>query len=146
MVHSMTRLSMVAAAFLLAVGFAGSQEKKLEKVPIKPTSAASGEEMYKEYCAACHGRAGKGDGPAVAALKVPPPDLTMLAKNNGGKYPADHVEAVLRFGVAGASHGTKEMPIWGPLLGSLGAIKHDPAMVQMRIFNLSKHIESIQTK
>jgi mono/diheme cytochrome c family protein len=146
MVHSMTRMSMVFAALLLAVSFARTQEKKIEKAPMKPTSAASGEQMYKEYCAVCHGRTGKGDGPAVEALKVPPPDLTMLARNNGGKYPADHVQAVLRLGVAGTAHGTKDMPIWGSVLGSSEATKQDPAMVQLRIFNLTKHIESMQTK
>ena len=146
MVHTMTRVSIVVAALIFLVGSAGAQETKIKKVPIKPTSAASGGEMYKEYCAACHGIAGKGDGPAVAALKTPPSDLTMLAKKNGGKFPSDHVNAVLRFGTTEAAHGSKDMPTWGPLFGTLGAAGQESAVVKQRIFNLNQYIESIQTK
>ena len=99
--------------------------------------------MYKEYCAVCHGKTGKGDGPAVAALKVPPSDLTMLAMKNGGKFPADHVTAVLHMGVAEAAHGSEEMPIWGPLFGSIGGGVASP-VVKLRIANLTDYIKSIQ--
>ena len=146
MTTSITRTTMLLAALVLSVGFARAQETKIKKVPIKHTAADSGDEMYKEYCAVCHGRTGKGDGPAVAALKTPPPDLTMLAKNNGGKFPADHVTAVLHMGVAEAAHGTEDMPIWGPLLGSIGREGVASAVVKLRIFNLNQYIESIQTK
>ena len=54
-------------------------ETNVKKVPIQRTSAASGEEMFDAYCAACHGKDGKGNGPAAAELKMPPPDLTTLA-------------------------------------------------------------------
>jgi mono/diheme cytochrome c family protein len=56
-------------------------------VPITPVSAASGKEMFNSYCASCHGLSAKGDGPAAPAMNRKPADLTMLAKNNGGKYP-----------------------------------------------------------
>src|SRR5713101_3052138 len=54
------------------------------------------------YCAVCHGTDGKGGGPAATALKVPPTDLTLLSKNNGGKYPA--------LKVTGAIHGDSAFP------------------------------------
>ena len=146
MFHSIIRMSMVLAALLLSVIFARAQETKIKKVPVKPTSADSGEEMYREYCAACHGKAGKGDGPAAVALKAPPPDLTMLAKNNGGKYPTDHVASVFRFGVAEAAHGTVDMPVWGLLFGSLGLQGQASSEVKLRIHNLNQYIESLQTK
>jgi mono/diheme cytochrome c family protein len=139
-------VSMILAAMLLCAGFASAQETQITKTTIKPTSAASGEEMYKEYCAACHGRTGKGDGPAAAALKKTPADLTVLAKNNGGKFPAEHILAILHQGVADASHGSKDMPIWGPLFGTLGSAGQDSSVVKMRMFNLSQYIESIQGK
>ena len=47
-----------------------------------------GGELYGELCAVCHGKSGKGDGPAAGALKKSTPDLTVLASNNGGIFPA----------------------------------------------------------
>jgi mono/diheme cytochrome c family protein len=124
-----------------------SQPKTIKNVPIKYTSPTSGQEMYKSYCAACHGKTGKGDGPAASALKQPPPDLTALASNNNGKFPGDRVAHVLGFGVGVPAHGTKDMPIWGPLLGSLqGSSTTADALVQLRIANLTKYIESLQSK
>lgn len=102
--------------------------------------------MYKEYCAVCHGLDGKGGGPAASALKTPPPDLTLLAKTNGGKYPASHVVAVLQFGTSAPAHGTVDMPIWGRLLSSLQARRSGQAIVQLRIKNLANYIESLQAK
>jgi mono/diheme cytochrome c family protein len=149
MFRSITRMTMLLAALFLSVGFARAQETKIKKVPIKPTAANSGEEMYKEYCAACHGKAGKGDGPAVAALKTPPADLTMLAMKNGGEFPTDHVQSVLRMGVAEAAHGSKDMPVWGTLFGALesgGKAKGTSGVALLRIHNLIDYLRSIQMK
>ncbi len=55
---------------------------------------------FLERPAACHERDGKGDGPAASELKTPPTDLTALTRQNGGKFPSDHVASVLRFGHA----------------------------------------------
>ena len=120
---------------------ATNQQKTLEKAPITPSNAASGQQMFKDYCAACHGANGKGDGPAAELLKTPPADLTMLAKNNNGKFPADHFEAVLRFGAAGHAHGTSDMPVWGPLFSA-----QNKSLVQLRISNLESYVASIQQK
>jgi mono/diheme cytochrome c family protein len=141
---SITRTTMLLAALVLSVGFARAQETKIKKVPIKHTAADSGEEMYQEYCAVCHGKTGKGDGPAVAALKKAPPDLTMLTKNNGGKFPADHIAAVLHMGVAEAAHGSEDMPIWGTLFRAVS--QRNSAVVQLRISNLTDYINSVQMK
>jgi mono/diheme cytochrome c family protein len=130
---------------LLTFAAVGSfaQTKEVKKEPIQMTSAASGSEMYKSYCAACHGKTGKGDGPAASALKTPPSDLSLLTKNNGGKFPADHIAYELRAGVAGA-HGSADMPVWGPLFSSVS--NRDDAMVQMRVMNVVHYLESIQAK
>src|ERR1700692_3421848 len=61
-------------------------QKVIKNVPIQSTSPVSGKDMYTAYCAVCHGTDGKGGGPAASALKTPPSDLTLLSKNNGGKY------------------------------------------------------------
>jgi mono/diheme cytochrome c family protein len=123
---------------------APSQEKVIKHVPVKPTSAASGQEMYNSYCAVCHGTDGKGAGPAASALKVPPTDLTALAAKNGGKYPALHVSSVLRGEAELPAHGSKDMPVWGPLFRHLSQ-GHD-AEVQQRIANLNQYVESLQKK
>ena len=79
---------MVVMALAMIASAQDQPKKEIRHVPIKPTSAASGQEMYKNYCAVCHGVDGKGNGPAAEALKVPTPDLTTLTQKNGGTYPA----------------------------------------------------------
>jgi mono/diheme cytochrome c family protein len=145
---SIRRISWISftAVFFMA-GVLSAQEaakKEIHNVPIKETSAASGQEMYKTYCAVCHGTDGKGKGPAADALKVPATDLTTLAQKSGGKYPALKVSAVLRGEQQLAAHGTKEMPIWGNLFWSISG-GHE-SEVQQRITNLNKYIESLQKK
>ena len=39
-----------------------------------------GKAEYQSSCAPCHGKDGKGNGPVSTGLKVPPPDLTVLAR------------------------------------------------------------------
>jgi len=107
--------------------------------------------MFNAYCAVCHGMDAKGSGPAAAELKVPPADLTTLAQRHGGKFPADYVVTVLRSGVQEANaHGSKDMPIWGPLLGSIEssstASRVASPEINLRIQNLSRYIESLQAK
>ncbi|HEX3322328.1 MAG TPA: c-type cytochrome [Terriglobales bacterium] len=135
------------AIVLAAALVAGAQEqsqKVVKHVPIKPTSAASGEEMYNTYCAVCHAKDGKGNGPAAEALKVPPPDLTQLSKKNGGNYPSLKVSAIIRGEQSLPAHGTKDMPVWGALFWKMS--QGHESEVQQRIANLNKHIEGMQQK
>ena len=101
--------------------------------------------MYTAYCAVCHGLTGKGDGPAAPALKTPAANLTELSKNNGGKYPALRVEAILDFGVPTAAHGSKDMPIWGPLFDSL-VHNATRAETHLRIMNLTDYLKTLQVR
>jgi len=125
------------------MGRAQSQPKEVKRAPIQTTSASSGSEMFNSYCAPCHGKDGKGNGPAATALKNPPANLTQLAKKNNGKFPAEHVNTVLKNGVSGA-HGSTDMPVWGPLFSQVSG--RDDALVQLRVTNLVKYIESLQEK
>jgi len=122
----------------------GQPEKVIKHVPVKSTSPVSGKDMYKAYCAVCHGTDGKGGGPAASALKIPPADLTLLSKNNGGKYPSLKVSATIRGESALPAHGSKDMPVWGALFWSMSG-GHD-GEVQQRTANLSRYIESLQAK
>jgi mono/diheme cytochrome c family protein len=111
---------------------------KKETAPV--TKSSDGQEMYSSYCAACHGRTGKGDGPAAPALTPKPPDLTQFTKKHGGTaFPVkDFEDKVTGMGMSPA-HGSTEMPVWGPILRQLG---ND----QLRVYNLRKYVETLQAK
>ena len=84
----------------------------------EPTVADVGRGVFERYCSGCHGVGGKGDGSFVKYLKAPPPDLTMLAKRNGGTFPDTKVAALIDGREPNAGHGTSDMPIWGERFGS----------------------------
>ena len=137
----------MGAVLLLSAAFAVAQQAgttQIKHVPVKATNAASGQEMYASYCAVCHGANATGNGPAQSALKNPATDLTTLAQKNGGKYPGLHVSSILRGDAELAAHGSKDMPVWGPLFRNLSQ-GHD-AEVQQRITNINSYIESLQKK
>lgn len=117
---------------------------EIKHVPAAYTDPSSGKEMYNAYCASCHGVDGKGDGPAAPALKTPPSDLTTLAAKNGGKFPGAHIAIEIQAGPMTAAHGSKEMPVWGPIFMTFAG--HSAAQTQLRVTNLTKYLESIQAK
>ncbi len=143
---SIKKLIWLFSALIALACMAGAQDqtKTVQHTTIKPTSAASGKEMYTSYCAVCHGTDGKGGGPAASALKAAPADLTLLSKNNGGKYPAMKVTSTIRGTSDLAAHGSKDMPVWGPLFW--GISNGHEGEVQQRIANLTHYIETLQAK
>ena len=50
-----------------------------------PHSIATGRALFIQFCAACHGRTGKGDGPLAASFAIPPTDLTVEPRKYGGR-------------------------------------------------------------
>ncbi len=133
----------VAAMFALTTASANQATGKII-IPVNKTNPTSGKQMYASYCAPCHGTDGRGHGPAAPALKVVPVDLTGLAKANHGKYPDTHILSVLKFGSEMPSHGSVEMPVWGPILGRMGQINSQDK--ELRMSNLSRYLETIQVK
>lgn len=115
---------------------------KIKEVQASRASAASGKEMFNAYCASCHGLDGKGNGPAAPALKAQPADLTLFAQKNGGKFPTMSVMLSIE-DVTQNVHGSKEMPVWGPILSS---VSYSPGLAKQRIRNLTRYIESLQVK
>ncbi len=83
----------------------------------------------------------KGSGPASAAMKVRPPDLTLIAKKNNGKFPQAEIEQVITGGKMKRSHGSSEMPVWGPVFHR---VERDQDLGLLRINNLMKYLGSIQ--
>ncbi len=140
---SIAILSLFVAAQEAKTGQDTAPKAEIRHVAAPQTSPISGAENYKAYCAACHGVSGKGDGPAASALKVPATDLTRLAANAGGKYPAIHVESMIR-NADSPAHGSKDMPVWGPLFRSISS--GNDSQVELRVANLAKYIETLQGK
>jgi mono/diheme cytochrome c family protein len=135
--------AIAAGAFAASVGHADKSTSKVS-IPAQKTTPVSGKQIYGHYCAPCHGVTGGGNGPVAAELKTRPTDLTMLSRNNGGKFPSAHVTTVLQYGVKIPSHGTAEMPVWGPVLGKMD--QANPQERLLRISNLSHYLETIQVK
>ena len=134
----------LGATTILGTLFLVAQARKEQVQVTPPIEAASGREMFLKYCASCHGKEGKGDGPAAIAMKAPLPDLTTLAKRNKGKFPAGYVGALVKFGKSLASHGSDEMPVWGSRFREIDPI-HDPT-VQRHVDVLLAYIEALQLK
>lgn len=102
--------------------------------------ATYGADLYRFYCSSCHGLNGKGR--AASDMRVPPPDLTALARRNNGHFPYDAVFNRIKYGdVVPSAHGTTDMPIWGPIFRAFEASE---SMVNVRLENLVEYLESIQ--
>src|SRR3984893_15783693 len=76
----------LAAILATVVALAVTQQTQtpptIKHVPITNASSNSGNEMFNSYCAVCHGKDGKGNGPAASAMKTSPADLTALDRKS----------------------------------------------------------------
>ncbi len=127
----------VAAALVLATSSGRAEDEVF--------SPFNGQVTYKTYCKNCHGEQGKGDGYVASTLKVPPTDLTQLAKQNGGVYPADRVRESIDGSKAIRSHGSREMPIWGDVFVWPEAESPERrAQVKTKIGELVEYVRTIQ--
>lgn len=118
-------------------------QRKQEAAGPHDASVTKGVDLYLRYCAACHGKDGKGDGPVAPALKAAPGDLTVLAQKNGGKFPLGEVRQLLGDRSSTPAHGSQEMPIWGPVFRRMSP---DENVAKLRADNLMRYLESIQRK
>lgn len=122
-----------------------TETQTIRREPARQIDSVEGADLYKAYCASCHGTEGRGDGPAAPALKHWPGNIRELAKKGGGKLSYADIEAsITGKGKMIASHGSEDMPVWGPIFSALSS--GDAAMTTLRITNLVKYIESIQDK
>ncbi|HEX5226952.1 MAG TPA: cytochrome c [Bryobacteraceae bacterium] len=101
-----------------------------------------GANLYKAYCASCHGENGQGNGPMAGWMKVAPPDLTLIARRNGGKFPLERMDRI----ISGeeplpSGHGTRAMPVWGPVFSQ---VTRDQDLGKVRIDNLARYLRDIQ--
>lgn len=74
-----------------------------------------GRALYADYCAVCHGPAGKGDGSLAGQGSLQPADLTRIAARNGGTFPRTEVLSAIDGYTKGRVEGP-DMPEFGELL------------------------------
>lgn len=132
--------ALAALAFVaLVAGAAARGEDEPQYSPF------NGKVTFKTYCMNCHGVEGRGDGPLADSLRVPPTDLTRLAADDGGTYPAARVRASIDGTSEVKGHGPREMPVWGDAF--LWPEEDTPerrAHVERKIGELVEYLRTIQ--
>ncbi len=88
----------LARRLAAAVGGRGA----IVPTPAHAPSLARGAEVYRVQCAACHGAAGRGDGPKAKSVKGPPPADLADPAVMGGVTPLDIYRKIM-LGVAGTA-------------------------------------------
>jgi len=124
---------------LVSAQTSGQKPPIVKKGVAATTKPTDGQEMFTSYCAPCHGRTGKGDGPAAAALNPKPADLTTLAKRHNGTFSQKDFDDRLTGMAMSPAHGSTDMPVWGPILRQLGS-------EQLRVYNLRTYVEGLQVR
>jgi len=130
-------IALIALAMSAGPAFA---QAKIEQAPIKNVNASDAKGMFDSYCAVCHGKGGKGNGPAASALTKVPADLTKISARNKGAFPETRVRRYIQGADEVAAHGSRDMPMWGPLFNSLS---RDTA--ELRVAALADYIKGMQT-
>jgi mono/diheme cytochrome c family protein len=138
-------VSKFAVGIALLSGIVAAQVKPApENAYERLIYSVRGPDLFRAHCAACHGADGKGNGPVASALKTKPADLTVLAKNYGGKFPTERIwKFIADDDPKLASHGSREMPVWGPIFHQ---IEEDRDFGNVRMKNLMKYLWAIQQK
>lgn len=132
-------ITVTSVAFAANAAYAQVRQVKVENA--KSTQSFKGDDLYRQFCAVCHGPDGKGNGPAASALKVRATDLTQMARQNNSKFPALHVKNILIGVDAVAAHGNIDMPTWGDTFKSISA---NGTFGEMRVEALVEYLKTIQ--
>jgi mono/diheme cytochrome c family protein len=111
-----------------------------------PSTAANdpGSQLFRTYCATCHGSTGRGNGPIADLLRRTPPDLTRFTARNGGVFPSERVYRIID-GRDVASHGDRDMPVWGDAF-KRGRGDSSDESVKARIDAIVRYLAGIQER
>lgn len=140
----MNQTILFSALVLVVFAASGQRVPPANKIQTEMPDVASGKKTYAEFCASCHGKDGKGMGPAASALRTPPSDLTTLAKSHAGKFPEDYVAEIVRIGKPIQAHGSSDMPVWGPIFNARD--KFNDVAVKQRIKKLCAYLATLQER
>jgi hypothetical protein len=136
----------LVTAFLLLGALSSWGDRRVKQNPDEKVTlihSLKGPDLFRSYCASCHGRDGKGDGPVAPALNSKVPDLTTISQRHGGVFPEKWVSELIEGPKSILAHGSREMPIWGPLFHQ---IENDHDYGQVRLKNVTDYLRSIQQK
>ncbi|MDJ1016525.1 MAG: cytochrome c [Paracoccaceae bacterium] len=115
----------------------------------EPGDAERGAEVFEVKCAVCHGLGAEGDGPMASVLLVEPPDLTVLAKENGGVFPVTWVAQRVDGRAPIASHGG-DMPVFGRIFdfpdGSIASETGQPIITAQPIADVIAWLATVQAE
>jgi mono/diheme cytochrome c family protein len=140
-IRVMGTIIVMCALLGLVVSLHAAQTEQGTKAQVTRSSSPSGAELFRQHCAVCHGIDLKGVRPVPPPYRVPP-DLTMLTRRHGGKFPDGYVADVLRNGVTIPAHGPAQMPSWGADFREIDGL--DSTQVKLRISRLTNYIKSRQ--
>jgi nucleotide-binding universal stress UspA family protein len=105
----------------------------------------TGGEVFRTYCASCHGTAARGDGPLASSMVRKPSNLTEIAKRNGGVYPPELVFKIIDGRQSVRGHGGPDMPVWGDVF-TRSRDAGDAERVKAVIESLVVFLDSIQLR
>lgn len=115
------------------------------QAPIPKERAQVGHRYFVQYCSACHGVEGRGDGPVAPVLQPPPADLTHIAQRRGGHFPMAEIRAYIDGRIGVPAHGRRDMPVWGERLEEmLGGSSLAEAATRSYIQLLVEYLKAIQ--
>ncbi|WP_212525380.1 cytochrome c [Actibacterium sp. MT2.3-13A] len=131
----MKPIALAAALAALSAAQAGAQNVR------------AGAEIYRSYCATCHGIEARGGGPMAEILAIDTPGLTRLAAQNDGVFPLLRVMRQVDGRDPMLAHGGV-MPLFGDYFeGGTVAVMGpggQPILTSQTIADLAAWLETIQ--
>jgi mono/diheme cytochrome c family protein len=139
---------------VLAIAFVIGTGSGVTAVLASDNDQSEAHQDFLVLCAECHGEDARGNGPMAKNLTKTPPDLTQISKRAGGTFDEQAVfDWIIGLNMP-ASHGSREMPIWGDWLmdetledsTTLETANAAAKEVEARVMALVKFLESVQNK
>jgi mono/diheme cytochrome c family protein len=135
----------LTSATLLAATLLASDGRPATSDQSTPNLAHVGSQLFRTYCASCHGTSALGDGPLASSMRRKPANLTEIARRNKGVYPGALVFRIIDGRTPVSGHGGPDMPVWGDAF-SRSSETTDEASVTRRIQALVDFLETIQAR